>query len=86
MSTQRILRLFVVALSASSPGWQVLTAEPMNPASQSAATDAIEGRESQARGKLKDAGASLELKDYEAAIAKYTKFIDNVGVEGSCLD
>ena len=86
MSTQRILRLFVIALGASSPGWQAATAEPVNPTSQSAATDDIEARDSQARGKLKDASASLEVKDYEAAITKYTKFIDNVGVEGSCLD
>jgi hypothetical protein len=84
--THRTLPLVVLALSASLSGSQVLTAEPMNPAPRSAQADDAEGRDSQARSKLKDAGKSLDLQDYEAAVAKYTKFIDNVGVEGSCLD
>ena len=33
---------------------------------------------------LKEAGAYLKLKDYDAAIAKYTKFIDDFGLESSC--
>ena len=86
MLTHRVLHVVVLALSASLPGWQVLAAEPMNPAPRASQADDAEGRDSQARGKLKDAGDSLDFKDYDAAIVKYTKFIDNVGVEGSCLD
>lgn len=33
---------------------------------------------------LKQAGAYLELKDYETAVAKFTKFIDGFGLEDSC--
>ncbi len=33
---------------------------------------------------LQRAGANLELKKYDAAIAQYTKFIDDFGLEGSC--
>ena len=33
---------------------------------------------------LKEAGAYLGLKDYDAAVAKYTKFIDGFGLEDSC--
>ena len=33
---------------------------------------------------LKEAGAYLKAKDYDAAIAKYTKFIDDFGLESSC--
>ena len=35
---------------------------------------------------LKEAGAYLGLKDYDAAIARYTKFIDGFGLEDSCRD
>jgi tetratricopeptide (TPR) repeat protein len=33
---------------------------------------------------LKQGGALLELKDYDAAIARYTKIIDGFGLEDSC--
>jgi tetratricopeptide (TPR) repeat protein len=33
---------------------------------------------------LQEAAAYLQLKDYEAAIAKYTKLIDDFGLEDSC--
>ena len=33
---------------------------------------------------LKQGGALLELKDYDAAVAKYTKVIDGFGLEDSC--
>jgi tetratricopeptide (TPR) repeat protein len=33
---------------------------------------------------LQEAAAYLELKDYEAAMAKYTKVIDGFGLEDSC--
>ena len=33
---------------------------------------------------LREAGAYLKLKDYDAAVAKYTKFIDDFGLESSC--
>ncbi len=33
---------------------------------------------------LQRAGANLELKKYDAAIAQYTKFINDFGLEGSC--
>jgi hypothetical protein len=33
---------------------------------------------------LKEAAAYLELKDYEAAVAKYTRIIDDFGLEDSC--
>ena len=36
------------------------------------------------RAHLKEAGAYLDLKDFDAAVAKYTKFIDNFGLEDSC--
>ena len=36
------------------------------------------------RAHLKEAGGYLGLKDYDIAIAKYTKFIDNFGLEDSC--
>src|SRR5262249_15756675 len=32
----------------------------------------------------KQAAAYLELKDYDAAVAKYTKIIDGFGLEDSC--
>ena len=36
------------------------------------------------RAHLKEAKAYLELKDYDAAVARYTKFIDGFGLEDSC--
>ena len=33
---------------------------------------------------LKEAGSYLGLKDYDSAIAKYTKVIDGFGLEDSC--
>jgi hypothetical protein len=33
---------------------------------------------------LKQGGALLELKDYDAAIARFTKIIDGFGLEDSC--
>jgi tetratricopeptide (TPR) repeat protein len=36
------------------------------------------------RAHLKEANAYLNLKDYEAALARYTKFIDGFGLEDSC--
>ena len=36
------------------------------------------------RAHLKEARARLELKDYDAALATYTKFIDKFGLEDSC--
>jgi tetratricopeptide (TPR) repeat protein len=36
------------------------------------------------RAYLKEAGGYLGLKDYDSAIAKYTKFIDEFGLEDSC--
>ena len=34
------------------------------------------------RAHLKEAKAYLELKDYDAAVTRYTKFIDGFGLEG----
>ncbi len=36
------------------------------------------------RAHLKEARAYLELKDYDAALAKFSKFIDGFGLEDSC--
>jgi tetratricopeptide (TPR) repeat protein len=36
------------------------------------------------RAHLKEANAYLNLKDYQAALARYTKFIDGFGLEDSC--
>jgi tetratricopeptide (TPR) repeat protein len=36
------------------------------------------------RAHLKEAGAFLKLKEYDTAIARYTKFIDGFGLEDSC--
>jgi tetratricopeptide (TPR) repeat protein len=36
------------------------------------------------RAHLKEARAQLELKDFDAALASYTKFIDRFGLEDSC--
>lgn len=36
------------------------------------------------RAHLKEANAYLSLKDYDAALARYTKFIDRFGLEDSC--
>jgi tetratricopeptide (TPR) repeat protein len=36
------------------------------------------------RAHLKEARAYLELKDYDAAVARFTKFIDRFGLEDSC--
>ncbi len=36
------------------------------------------------RAHLKEARAYLELKDYDEAIARFTKFIDRFGLEDSC--
>jgi tetratricopeptide (TPR) repeat protein len=36
------------------------------------------------RAHLKEAGAYLQLKEYNTAIARYTKFIDGFGLEESC--
>jgi tetratricopeptide (TPR) repeat protein len=36
------------------------------------------------RAHLKEAKAYLELKDYDEAFARYTKFIDRFGLEDSC--
>jgi tetratricopeptide (TPR) repeat protein len=36
------------------------------------------------RAHLKEARAYLDLKDYDAAVARYTKFIDSFGLEDSC--
>jgi tetratricopeptide (TPR) repeat protein len=36
------------------------------------------------RAHLKEANAYLNLKDYDAALARYTKFIDGFGLEDSC--
>jgi tetratricopeptide (TPR) repeat protein len=33
---------------------------------------------------LKQGGALLDLKEYDAAIVKYTKLIDVIGLENSC--
>ena len=36
------------------------------------------------RALLKEAKAFLDLKDYDTAIARFSKFIDNFGLEDSC--
>jgi tetratricopeptide (TPR) repeat protein len=36
------------------------------------------------RAHLKEARAYLELKEYDAALARFTKFIDGFGLEDSC--
>jgi tetratricopeptide (TPR) repeat protein len=36
------------------------------------------------RAQIKEANAYLNLKDYDAALARYTKFIDGFGLEDSC--
>jgi tetratricopeptide (TPR) repeat protein len=36
------------------------------------------------RAHLKEAGAYLELREYDVAIARYTKFIRTFGLEDSC--
>jgi tetratricopeptide (TPR) repeat protein len=36
------------------------------------------------RAHLKEAKAYLELKDYDAALARFSKFIDRFGLEDSC--
>jgi tetratricopeptide (TPR) repeat protein len=36
------------------------------------------------RAHLKEARTYLELKDYDAALARFTKFIDGFGLEDSC--
>jgi tetratricopeptide (TPR) repeat protein len=36
------------------------------------------------RAHLKEARAYLQLKDYDAAVARFTKFIDGFGLEDSC--
>jgi tetratricopeptide (TPR) repeat protein len=36
------------------------------------------------RAHLQEAATNLDLKKYDAAIAKYTKFLDRFGVEDSC--
>jgi tetratricopeptide (TPR) repeat protein len=33
---------------------------------------------------LKEGAAFTELKDYDAAVARYTKLIDQIGLENSC--
>jgi tetratricopeptide (TPR) repeat protein len=33
---------------------------------------------------LKEGAAFAELKDYDAAVARYTKLIDQIGLENSC--
>ncbi len=47
--------------------------------------DAIRlGMEEYPRAHLNRAGSYLDLKDYDAAVAQYTKFIERFGLEGSC--
>src|SRR5262249_54470340 len=47
--------------------------------------DAIRlGMEEYPRAHLNRAGSYLDLKDYDAAIAQYKKFIERFGLEGSC--
>jgi tetratricopeptide (TPR) repeat protein len=47
--------------------------------------DAIRlGMQTYPRAHLKEANGYLGLQDYDAAIKKYTKFIDNFGLEDSC--
>jgi tetratricopeptide (TPR) repeat protein len=36
------------------------------------------------RAHLKEAKAFLDLKDYDTAVARFSKFIDNFGLEDSC--
>lgn len=42
------------------------------------------GMKSFPRVHLKRADANLDLKKYDTAIAQYTKFIEEFGLEGSC--
>jgi tetratricopeptide (TPR) repeat protein len=42
------------------------------------------GMERYPRVHLKEAGGYLKLQDYDAAIARYTRFIENFGLEDSC--
>ena len=47
--------------------------------------DAIRlGMQTYPRAHLKEANGYLGLQDYDAAIAKYSKFIENFGLEDSC--
>jgi tetratricopeptide (TPR) repeat protein len=47
--------------------------------------DAIKlGMQSYPRAHLYQANSYLSLKDYDAAIARYTKFIGDFGIEESC--
>jgi tetratricopeptide (TPR) repeat protein len=47
--------------------------------------DAIRlGMQTYPRAHLKEANGYLGLQDYDAAVTKYTKFIDNFGLEDSC--
>jgi tetratricopeptide (TPR) repeat protein len=47
--------------------------------------DAIRlGMQNYPRAHLKEANGYLGMQDFDAAIAKYTKFIDNFGLEDSC--
>ena len=42
------------------------------------------GMESYPRAHLYQANSYLSMKDYDAAIARYTKFISDFGIEESC--
>ena len=42
------------------------------------------GMEAYPRAHLQEAATNLDLKKYDTAIAKYTKFLEKFGVEDSC--
>ena len=79
MSIRRTLSFAALALCISFVGRQVMGAGPTVPAAPPA-----EGRDGEQRGKIEEAGADLAAKDYDKAVAKYTKFLDGFGLENSC--
>lgn len=79
MFLRRTLSLAALALCISSAGRPAVGAGPTDPA-----TPPAEGRDGDQRGKIEEAGADLAAKEYDKAVAKYTKFIDGFGLENSC--
>jgi hypothetical protein len=79
MFFRRTLSFAALALCISLAGRQAVGAGPTGPATPPAA-----GQDSDQRGKIEEAGADLAAKDYDKAVAKYTKFIDGFGLENSC--
>ena len=80
MFLRRTLSLAALSLCISLAGRRpAVGAGPTDPA-----TPPVEGRDGEQRGKIEEAGADLAAKEYDKAVAKYTKFIDGFGLENSC--